>query len=77
MPTFFVGRERAAGGLADQRAPRRTPCMWPRGMPRPVSSRPRSVRRGPAAFSASSASRPQNAGLDQPTAQPDAGLHRA
>ncbi len=41
-----------------------------RGTPRPVARSPRSRRAGPAAFSASSASRPQNSGFDQPTAQP-------
>ena len=41
-----------------------------RGMPRPVARRPHSSRAGPASFSASSASRPQNAGFFQPTAQP-------
>ena len=41
-----------------------------RGMPRPIARRPQSRRAGPASFSASSASRPQNAGFFQPTAQP-------
>ena len=45
-----------------------------RGMPRPVARRPHSRRAGPASFSASSASRPQNAGFFQPTAQPAARL---
>lgn len=42
-----------------------------RGMPRPVTRSPREIRDVGAAFSASSASRPQKAGLAQPTAQPD------
>ena len=42
-----------------------------RGMARSTASRPRSVRRGPAVFSARSTSRPQKAGLSQPTAQPE------
>ena len=41
-----------------------------RGIPRPSARRPHSSRAGPASFSASSASRPQNAGFFQPTAQP-------
>ena len=38
---------------------------------------PTAAAAGPASFSASSASRPQNAGFFQPTAQPGPGLHRA
>ena len=46
-------------------------AMCARGMPRLETSMPRSVRAGPALRSASSASRPQKAGLRHPTAQPE------
>ena len=64
-------RERAAGDLADRgrRRRRARPCPGA-GCPGRSTRRPHSSRRGPAAFSASSASRPQNAGFFQPTAQP-------
>ena len=39
-------------------------------MPLPVANRPQATRLGPSAFSATKASRPANAGLLQPTAQP-------
>ena len=45
--------------------------MCDRGMPRSSASSPQLSRAGPAAFSACRAARPQNAGLVQPTAQPD------
>ncbi len=41
-----------------------------RNTPRPTIRSPRSSRRGPASFSASSASRPKNASFFQPIAQP-------
>ena len=69
-------RERPAGHLADRGRRRPAPAMCGRGMPRSSASRPHSSRAGPASFSASSASRPQNAGFFQPTAQPEPGLHR-
>ena len=59
--------------LSLHRPPHRQPTSPPcaaRGMPRSSDSRPRKTRVGPAARSASSASRPQNAGFFQPTAQP-------
>ena len=64
-------RERPAGDLADRLARRASTTMCDRGIPRSSASSPRSTRRGPAARSASRASRPQNAGLSQPTAQPE------
>ena len=44
--------------------------MCGRGMPRSSASSPQPSRAAPASFSATSASRPQNAGFFQPTAQP-------
>ncbi|CNH21674.1 Uncharacterised protein [Mycobacterium tuberculosis] len=41
-----------------------------RSTPLPTMRSPRSTRRGPASFSASSASRPKNASFFQPIAQP-------
>ena len=77
MPCLQRRRERAAGDLADPRRPRRSTAMCGRGMPRSERQQPpQQPAPGPAARSASSASRPQNAGFSQPTAQPEPGLHR-
>ena len=56
-------------------SPTRSPAasrtdMPGRGIPLPSARSPHSCRAGPACFSASSASRPQNRGFFQPTAQP-------
>ncbi len=70
MPIFRVGENvplvtspTAAPSAVDT-------AMCDRGMPRSRPSRPHSSRGAPDSFSASSASRPQNAGFFQPTAQP-------
>ena len=62
--------ERARGDVAERHVVGQADAHAGRGMPRPVATRPRSSRVGPASFSASSASRPQNASFFQPTAQP-------
>ena len=72
MPVRRVG-ENVPLVTSPIRAPSASSTAMPgRGMPRPVARRPHSRRAGPASFSASSASRPQNAGFFQPTAQPRA-----
>ncbi len=64
-------REGAAGDRADRRPTGdRAPSCPGRGICRPGARSPHRRRAGPASFSASSASRPQNSGFLQPTAQP-------
>ena len=70
MPVRRVG-ENVPLVTSPTRAPSAPSTAMPgRGMPRPDARSPHSSRAGPASRSASSASRPQNAGFFQPTAQP-------
>ena len=71
MPFFSVGEKVPEVISPSSTSGTRLTLMWGRGIARPVRlERRRSRRRGPAAFSATSASRPQNASFFQPTAQP-------
>ena len=63
-------RERAARDLAEHAALDGATVMCGRGIPRSSDTRPDERRSGPAAFSATRASRPRKAGFAQPTAQP-------
>ena len=74
---FQRRRERSRRGDADRRGVAvEHRQVRPAARPRPTARRPRSSRRGPACFSASSASRPQNASFFQPIGPPAARLQR-
>ena len=69
MPVCRVGEKVPLVTSPIGTSPRRT-FMCARGMPRSSATSPHSTRCGPAARSASRASRPQNRSLSHPTAQP-------